>query len=275
MRYAHWLPCLLLAACATIPSPAERTGLADALAARRGWQALDLAAAPFVLRAWLPADPAPAAELTVYIEGDGLAWLNGAQASPDPTPVNPLALRLALAQPDGAAAYLARPCQYARAAATACAQRYWTGQRFAPEVIAASGQALDALKQRFGASRLTLVGYSGGAAVAALLAAGRSDVARLVTVAGNLDHRAWTAYHRVLPLEGSLNPADRVAALAGVPQWHLVGADDSNITPQLVRDFAARFTRGRQPQVWVEPGFGHQCCWAEQWGTIWKRLEKN
>ncbi|GAB2181920.1 hypothetical protein DLREEDagrD3_21430 [Denitratisoma sp. agr-D3] len=51
---------------------------------------------------------------------------------------------------------------------------------------------------QLGARRLTLVGYSGGAA--ALLAARCSDVVRLVTIAGNLDHRAWTRYHHITTL---------------------------------------------------------------------------
>jgi hypothetical protein len=44
--------------------------------------------------------------------------------------------------------------------------------------------------------------------VASLVAARRHDVVRLVTVAGNLDHLAWTTLHGVSPLTGSLNPAD-------------------------------------------------------------------
>jgi len=39
------------------------------------------------------------------------AWLAVPRPSQDPTPVDPLALRLALVQPTGNAAYLARPCQ--------------------------------------------------------------------------------------------------------------------------------------------------------------------
>jgi hypothetical protein len=66
-------------------------------------------------------------------------------------------------------------------------------------VISASNQAVDALKQRYGAQEIVLVGYSGGGAVAALVAARRTDVVRLVTVAGNLDHLAWTHLHSVPP----------------------------------------------------------------------------
>ena len=86
--------------------------------------------------------------------------------------------------------------------------RYWTTHRFAPEVIRASDLALDRLKTLFGAQRLVLVGYSGGAAVALLVAARRHDMGQIITVAGNLDHQAWTHYHHVQALSGSLNPVD-------------------------------------------------------------------
>lgn len=227
-------------------------------------------AGAFSLAAWTPQAANGDEELTVYIEGDGLAWLTRDVASPDPTPVSPLGLELALAQPSGNAAYLARPCQYlGDSAVRQCAPRYWQQDRFAPEVVAAMGQGLDALKARAKASRLTLVGYSGGAAIAALLAARRPDVVRLVTVAGNLDHRAWTEAQRVSPLTGSLNPADERMRLAHLPQWHFVGGKDTIVPPDLVRNFAAELPAAR---VRLMPDYDHRCCWAENWSRLWREM---
>lgn len=262
-----------LAGCASVPTPVQRQQTADDLAATRGWQARPVSAGPFDLMTYAPAMPAtPTATdtLVVYIEGDGLAWVSASLPSTDPTPANPLALRLALAHPQGAAAYLARPCQYVAASFRGCDERYWTQQRFAPEVIEASSLALDALKARYQARQLVLVGYSGGGAVAALVAARRTDVARLITVAGNLDHRAWTTLHRVLPLTGSLNPADVRAALQSLPQWHLAGAKDTVVPPSMALGFAQGFAVSQRPQVQVVPGNTHACCWAEQWADWWR-----
>ena len=184
-----------LAGCAGI-SPESRWRHAEQLAQQAGWQKLRIPAEKFVLSAYVKKAQTQADTLTIYIEGDGFAWVSSSQASSDPTPRNPVGLQLALRHPQApgnAAGYLARPCQYVEPEdARNCRQAYWTDRRFATEVIEASDQAIGVLKQRVGASRLVLVGYSGGGAVAALVAARRDDVVQLITVAGNLDHRAWT-----------------------------------------------------------------------------------
>lgn len=263
---------LTLAACHTVPTPDERRQHADALAVPHGWHAIHIPAGQFGLIAYLPAKPRKNEALTIYLEGDGFAWRTVHQPSADPTPLDPIALRLALAHPQGNAAYLARPCQYAGARTSLCAEVYWTNQRFAPEVVDAINRAIDALKARFDAQRLNLVGYSGGATVAALAAVTRHDVDRLVTVAGNLDHRSWTTYHRIQPLTGSLNPADAVDALLPLRKWHFAGGRDEIMPPVLVSAFANRFPRGRQSVVHIEPDFNHRCCWAENWPRLWREV---
>ena len=268
------LPALLaasLAGCRSVPAPEERVAGAEQLAAQRGWQASVVAAGQFSLVSYLPRTITRSPELTVYIEGDGLAWIGGSRPSDDPTPANPLALRLALAQPAGNAAYLARPCQYAGRRDSACTDSYWTDRRFSREVVESTSLAIDALMLRFGADRLTLVGYSGGGAVAALVAARRPDVVLLVTVAGNLDHDEWTTHHNVLPLSGSENPANHIPALRKIPQQHYVGGRDRIIPPALAEQFADRFPPDQKPKIIVKPDFDHHCCWAENWPTIYSQ----
>jgi pimeloyl-ACP methyl ester carboxylesterase len=259
----------MLAGCSIIPSASERVANADAIAGARGWVSKRVPTPNFQLIAYLPKQLEASENLTVYLEGDGFAWLSSSQPSADPTPRDPLALKLALAQPAGAAVYLARPCQYIDGERQGCDVRYWTESRFSPEVVSAMNVAVDALKLRFSAKRLTLVGYSGGGAIAALLAARRPDVERLITVAGNLDHVAWTREHRLRPLEGSLNPADEIGGLASVEQIHFVGGKDTNIQPKFAAAFANRFTASKRPQVTIFENYDHRCCWVENWQQIW------
>ncbi|GAB1233908.1 alpha/beta hydrolase [Ferrigenium sp. UT5] len=228
-----------------------------------------------MLSAYVPQNAVPTDTLTVYIEGDGLAWLSRSQASDDPTPLNPIGLQLALRQPQGVAAYLARPCQYVESNDTKnCSATYWTGGRFAPSVIESSSQAVSFLKQRVGANKLVLVGYSGGGAVAALVAARRNDVIELVTVAGNLDHREWTRNHQVPALQGSLNPADEWQSLAEISQRHFVGEHDEVVSRSVADAYSARFPAAQKPSVITVPKFDHVCCWVAQWNTLWSSAKK-
>lgn len=258
-----------LTACSSLPTAQERRLAADDLAHSAGWESRELLTRTFDLRAYVPRQIGSLEHLVIYIEGDGLAWRTPSLPSDDPTPNKPIGLKLALAHPDGKAVYLARPCQYGQANKKSCGRKYWTDARFAPEVINATSQAIDQLKQRFGARRVTLVGYSGGGAVAALVAAGRNDVEKLITVAGNLNHRVWTQRHRLTPLSGSLNPADDTQRLARVHQWHFVGGEDKVILPALVQGYADRFPEKSKPFVAVEPDFDHHCCWVENWARLY------
>ncbi len=264
---------LCCSSCAVIPSPEERGKEVVRLAEERGWIRLDIEAPPFVLAAFVPRDlaggRAVGRTLTVYLEGDGLAWITYTRPSSDPTPVTPMALLLALAQDDGQAAALGRPCQYTAAAVTGvCDSRYWTSHRFAPEVIAATDQALARLKALSGATSLRLVGYSGGAAVAALVAAGRDDVQELITVAGNLDHSAWTRLHRLSPLTGSLNPPDVAPSLARLPQRHFVGSADEVIPARIAQGFLARQGRADCASLVSVKGLDHFHGWPERWPEL-------
>jgi hypothetical protein len=251
----------LLSGCAGLSSGGDcpRAGCAD-------WARVETVAEGFSFVGFT-AGRAPATDhLVIYLEGDGRAWSAAGGISPDPTPVIPLALDLALNDPWPDLAYLARPCQFVRPL-HGCHPRYWSTARFAPEVIAAYEEAIAALKAARGARRLTLVGYSGGGAVAALIAARRNDVDSLITIAAPLDHVAWTAWHGLTPLSLSLNPADMARALGRICQLHLVGGADRNVPPLTTIRFTAELDPAHARLVEL-PGFDHDCCWLGSWRTL-------
>lgn len=64
--------------------------------------------------------------------------------------------------------YLARPCQYIKS--PICSKRHWTTARFAPEVINAEYAAV---KQIADGNPVILIGFSGGAQVAGLIASAK------------------------------------------------------------------------------------------------------
>ncbi len=256
---------LLLPACVTTPSPDARRQLADELAGSAGLRRTDLAAGEFRLRGYQRTGQ-PGLPLTVYIEGDGFAWKARHRLSDDPTPTDPLALRLALRDPAANLAYLARPCQYLSPEGLArCAPDYWSDKRYAEEVIVAADAALTQLRARAQANGLHLVGYSGGAAVAALVAARRRDVLSLRTVAGNLDHAALTTRHGVTALDGSLNAIDLAAQLSALPQRHFVGGNDRIVPADIARGFVNRLESNRCAVIEVIAPASHDAGWVEDW----------
>jgi len=251
-----------------IPGKAERNEYACTLANTHGWVSSMIETDDFLLQAYVPAKPKPAKVLTIYIEGDGLAWINVSTPSFNPTPSNPLALMLAV-RDDAPAAYLGRPCQYVNFDQTSkCSQKYWTSHRFAPEVIRAVNQAIDQLKFKFSSEKLILVGYSGGGAVAALVAARRTDVAYLMTIAGNLDHQAMTNKQQLSPLRGSLNAADFADKLQNIKQIHYVGGKDHIIGEFVARAYSKKFANGLANSIVVMPDFDHVCCWEKYWPDL-------
>ena len=216
------------------------------------------------------ARPGPGRTLTVYIEGDGMAWSSRSTPSQDPTPREPLTLRLAARDPAPKLLYLARPCQYLapEQAPGMCEASLWTSARYGPAVVDALGQALDQAKLRLGADRLSLVGYSGGGVLALLLAARRSDVFDVLTVGANLDIQAWTAHHGVSALRGSLNPAGQGPALAGVWQTHLAGRTDAVSPPWLCEAYLDRIGRPERARCLVIEGADHRRGFVARWPEL-------
>lgn len=264
------LLCLAVAACGGL---ADRQALAPRLTHEAGWSFETLTGGSFAMAAAVaPLKPSPT--LVVYLEGDGLAYVDPSRPARDPTPRDPTALRLALAHPDRSAnvAWLGRPCQYVMS--PQCQTAYWTQKRYAPEIVDSVSSAIDQLKAESHAENLTLIGYSGGGAIAALLAARRGDVARLVTVAADLDLADWTTRQKLTPLTGSLDPAGFAPALAGVPQVHFSGGKDRVVGTDVARAYLARLPAGAPARLIEVPEFGHSCCWARDWAALFARTNQ-
>jgi hypothetical protein len=237
---------------------------AASIAKTHEWKALPFDGEAFVLTGY--AKEGSGKDLVVYIEGDGRAWISHRVPSDDPTPKDPLAFRLAVLDPAPKVLYLGRPCQFAPPGSMRkCESRFWTIARFSLPVVEAMDMALTQAKTVLRADRLHLIGYSGGGALAVLLASRRRDVATLMTVAGNLDHDKWTHHHQVTPLYDSLNPVNVAASLRACPQVHFVGSEDEIVPPFVVRSFVDRMGDPFGTRLVEIPKFDHNCCWVKAW----------
>jgi len=210
------------------------------------------------------------ASVSIYIEGDGLAWLSRRTPSRNPTPTNPVGLKLAAHDNHSEnIIYIARPCQYtAMTKSKPCSSEYWTSKRFAPEVVESVNQAIDKLKQQHQFSDINLIGYSGGAAISTLLAARRDDVRSLRTVAGNIDIDAFSDLHNVSKMYLSLNPASVAYKIKDLPQIHFIGKKDKVVPYSIFKSYDNKSGVSGCMDYKIVPDVNHQ----EGWGAVWLEL---
>lgn len=196
----------------------------------------------------------------IYIEGDGRSFKRG-RPTQDPTPKNTMFRRLAFGDTSANVIYLARPCQFVKD--PNCAVRHWTTARFAPEVI---NSLHSAVKQTAGEREVILIGYSGGAQAAGLIAAAKPglSVTKIITLAGNLDHEAWTRAKNLPPLNESLNLSSYRKQFLQIPQRHYAGGRDKIIPPALITDFAGA------ENVYVVPKASHGKGFEKIFPLIWQ-----
>lgn len=200
--------------------------------------------------------------LHVYLGGDGTPMSAG-QPAQDPTPRNPLMLRL-LALDPGPAIYVGRPCYHGLANTLECTHKIWTSGRYSEAVVASLTSAIRVLVTSGGYERLDLFGYSGGGALAMLLAERLPETRRVATLAANLDVEAWARYHEISGLTASLNPAKRPPLRDEILQRHYAGGRDEVVPVR----FTAQGVQGRNAELIVVDEFTHVCCWEKLWPKI-------
>ncbi len=205
-----------------------------------------------------------ASTLHIYFSGDGTPWIHGTQIANDPTPREPLELRLMLEDP-APAVYIGRPCYLGLATAPGCGPASWTVGRYSEGTVASMTSAVQAVLEDSPASHVVLIGYSGGGVLAMLVANREARISTVVTVGANLDVRAWTELHGYSPLSQSLDPANVQEWRSSLRQIHLVGTDDGNVPPWIATNFA----KGRPAvEVRTMAGFDHRCCWVAAWPAL-------
>ena len=257
----------LIVGCSTISAHGNRLYSADDIVGKSGFKREYVEAGNFTLLTYQKISKQGEC-VRIYIEGDGNAWKTKKQLSDDPTPRQPVALYLACEDPYDNIIYIARPGQFLENSRIKCNPTYWSTRRFSPEVVDVVNKIIDRIKVGAGADFIELVGYSGGAAIAVLVAAKRDDVAELITIAGNLDHEALSAYHKTSPLDGSLNPIDYALSVKNIPQRHFAGAKDKVVPLGIIKKFAKTSGDTKCKSVILVKDCGHNKGWVKAWGTI-------
>lgn len=206
-----------------------------------------------------------AAPLHIYIEGDGAPWISRFIIAPDPTPKWSLMLA-AMRRDTTPSVYLGRPCYY-HVEDQNCAAKYWTMQRYSEDVVNSMLKAVEQLASKH--ENVWLIGHSGGGTLATLIGRRLSQPVNVLTIAANLDHRAWTAHHYYSPLVGSLNVAKDSTRNPNMKEMHWFGSKDKNVVPQWWTFFYCQQAR-------VECRLNrakHSSGWLDQWPRILNEAE--
>ena len=243
----------------------ERSQLADSIAQQAGFQSVTIPTKTFKLVGY-HRFRTNSPDIIVYIEGDGFAWLDRYTISRNPTPLNPVALKLATVDESENVLYLGRPCQYVDINyERRCTNKYWTSHRFSQDVLDSYDQALSKISNKINGAKFHLVGFSGGGAIATLLSEKREDIATLRTIAGNLDHAALNYTRKVSQLNGSLNPISIATKLQMMPQIHYSGGNDKVIPSWISKNFSTAVGRSSCVKTITVPGATHIDGWVSYW----------
>ena len=209
---------------------------------------------------------------TLYIGGKPLSHTPVKGAVYNPTPRDPVGLRLAAADKTGGnIAYIAPPCTYLTLEAMdKCDKTIFADHRYSEKVLQGYDHILARYRNRYDISGFHLVGYSGGATTAALLADRHPDVVSLRTVAGELDLDIVAENLGLDPLYASRNPAEASLALGGLPQHHFLGDEDTIVTADVLSSYVQSIGPSPCVRTTMVNNATHHKGWVSKWPSLLK-----
>lgn len=254
-----------LSGCIATTFPYMRDETAQRIAAPAWMIKRDIAAETYTLRAYERIHNRNGVA-NLYIEGDGPAYTSRGEWLLNPTPKNPVALHLASKDRADNVIYLGQPCQYIEE--DACSGKPWKNGQYTPEAMAAFNAALNDISRRYGISGFNLIGYSGGGAIAAILA-NRDDVLSLRTVSGILDTDVHAQMAGTTAAVNTLNPVLEITEdHAYIPQRHFIGGQDAVVPPAVFNSYAQSLPASDCIQHTIIQEAEYQAGWVDKWPEL-------
>jgi predicted esterase len=216
-------------------------------------------------------------EVVIVIEGDGYNEIINGSLEADLYVT--VALDYVQNYATGNTVYLGRPCQ--NYGGKSCLRPKGGGvSRYTEQKVSALNDAVGVIKLNTGASAVRLVGYSGGATMALLIAnlrvsQGLNDVSGIITLAGNLDHLATQLWHIEkfggATLGAGVNPIDILDTINHIPVIHYMGAKDEVVPARLSRKFIEKSNKDCAVVVNLQKATHHEN-WREYFPAISSRV---
>ena len=197
----------------------------------------------------------------IYIEGDGLSWIDRFTPSSDPTPVDPLAFKLAKLDQNPNVIYLGRPCQYVKN--NQCRKEIWTKLQYSKLVMSQYEEILkEVLKNH---SEVHLIGYSGGSVIAMHLASIEGlNIKSVRTIAGNIDPNKFTNLLNLSSYQTSINLDQIDDKIKSIPQIHYYGNKDKVIPKEIYSNYHDQYFNNSCIKI-TEVNASHNRGWEEFW----------
>jgi hypothetical protein len=207
-----------------------------------------------------------AQEVIVYIEGDGLSWIDRFTPSSDPTPVDPLTFKLTKLDQSPNVIYLARPCQYVRN--NECRREIWTKLQYSKAILGLYEQILKEIAQKH--SSMHLIGYSGGSVIAMHLASLDNEKVKSVrTIAGNINPNEFTKLLNLSSYQTSINLDLIDDKIKDISQNHYYGNNDKVIPKEIYSNYQDQYLNNSCIKI-NTVNASHTKGWEEFWKDNYK-----
>jgi hypothetical protein len=200
-------------------------------------------------------------EVIVYIEGDGLSWIDRFTPSSDPTPVDPLTFKLAKLDQSPNVIYLARPCQYI--ISNECRKEIWTKLQYSKDILGLYEQILEEIAQKH--SEVHLIGYSGGSVIAMHLASLDNEKVKSVrTIAGNINPNEFTKLLNLSSYQTSINLDLMDDKIKDISQTHYYGNNDEVISKEIYLNYQDQYPNNSCVKI-TKVNASHNKGWQKFW----------
>ena len=201
-------------------------------------------------------------KLIVYIEGDGLSWVDRFTISSNPTPTDPLAFKMALIDEGENIIYLARPCQYEWN--NQCNKEIWTISQYSSTILNSYKDIITHLSKTY--KEIHLVGYSGGAGIAMYLGSiGNKNIKSIRTIAGNINHNELSKILKISRLKKSINFYSIEKKINTIPQVHYYGLKDKIVPNELQTSYKIRNSKNKCIKIESVSKATHNEGWVDFW----------
>jgi hypothetical protein len=259
--------CLLLILSSCTPSVNQRISDADRILINSPFKKVLVRSGNFVLTTYQKISDIDSPYI-FYIDGDGFVRRNIETISENPTPINPIVIRLASLDPRNNIIYLARPCQYTDLSLNSLCRnnKYWTESRMSEEIVEV---ITNAIKQIANNHQISLVGFSGGGGIAILVSPRLKNIKDITTIAGNLDIAEFCKFHNYPAIKDSLNPIDFIGQVRNIPQLHISGGKDK-VVPEIITDKFVKASNSKCVKKMSIESATH----GKGWDLIWTELIK-